>query len=86
MAVTKEHCMRGARNPEHNMNQAALDFCEKVLEISGLGDQTYVPDGALHPAIPMQWPFCVGCIDQLPQVPCFLATLDYSLFSVSLHH
>lgn len=44
MAVTKQMLMDGARRPEHNANKAALDFGEKVLEISGLGDATYLPD------------------------------------------
>lgn len=35
----------GYRLPENNYSQQAIDFMDKVLEISGLGDYTFLPDG-----------------------------------------
>ena len=36
---------QGYRLPENNYSQQAIDFMDKVLEISGLGDDTFLPDG-----------------------------------------
>ena len=35
----------GYRLPENNYSQQAIEFMDKVLEISGLGDKTFLPDG-----------------------------------------
>ena len=35
----------GYRLPENNYSQQAIDFMDKVLEISGLGDYTFLSDG-----------------------------------------
>ena len=36
----------GYRLPENNYSQQAIDFMDKVLDISGLGDATFLSDGA----------------------------------------
>ena len=38
--------MDGCRRPNHACNDVLIQFSEKVLEISGLGDRTFVPDSA----------------------------------------
>ena len=35
----------GYRLPENNYSQQAIDFMDKVLDISGLGDATFLSDG-----------------------------------------
>ena len=39
----------GYRLPENNYSQQAIDFMDKVLDISGLGDATFLSDGAPAP-------------------------------------
>ncbi len=42
---SKAAMREGYRLPENNYSQQAIDFMDKVLEISGLGDYTFLPDG-----------------------------------------
>jgi hypothetical protein len=42
---SKQHMKEGYRLPENNYSQQAIEFMDKVLEISGLGDKTFLPDG-----------------------------------------
>ena len=35
----------GARRPWNSFTQPSIDFMDKVLDISGLSDQTFLPDG-----------------------------------------
>lgn len=37
----------GARRPWNSFTQPSIDFMDKVLDISGLSDQTFLPDGEL---------------------------------------
>lgn len=41
----KEDMKIGYRLPENNYSQQAIDFMDKVLDISGLGNKTFLPDG-----------------------------------------
>lgn len=45
---SKQHMKEGYRLPENNYSQQAIEFMDKVLEISGLGDKTFLPDGECH--------------------------------------
>ena len=46
MKVSRENYVRGARMRKI-WGEEALDFQEKLLNSSGLGDETYFPDSAL---------------------------------------
>ena len=45
LQASKKHVSEGYRLPENNYSQQAIDFMDKVLEISGLGDKTFLTDG-----------------------------------------
>ena len=59
MKVSRENYVRGARMRKI-WGEEALDFQEKLLNSSGLGDETYFPDSARP------------CLHELPvlTVPC----------------
>ncbi|EIE20573.1 hypothetical protein COCSUDRAFT_18466, partial [Coccomyxa subellipsoidea C-169] len=44
LEMSRAEMVAGTRRPEHGCSQLLIDFSEKVLEISGLGDRTYVPE------------------------------------------
>ncbi len=41
----KDDIKIGARRPWNNFTQQSIDFMDKVLDISGLSDRTFLPDG-----------------------------------------
>ncbi|BDA40379.1 3-ketoacyl-CoA synthase 1 [Coccomyxa sp. Obi] len=44
LELSRAQFMDGCRRPNHACNDVLIEFSEKVLEISGLGDRTFVPD------------------------------------------
>lgn len=44
LELSRAQFMAGCRRPNHACNDVLIEFSEKVLEISGLGDRTFVPD------------------------------------------
>ena len=60
MKVSRENYVRGARMRKI-WGEEALDFQEKLLNSSGLGDETYFPDSA-HPLAPPSWGMTCTCL------------------------
>lgn len=42
--MTREKMIAGTRRPEHGCSELLIEFSSKVLEISGVGDRTYLPE------------------------------------------
>lgn len=40
---------QGIRVPENGYSETSVAFMDKVMEISGLGDKTFLPASARHP-------------------------------------
>ena len=40
---------QGIRIPENGYSETSVAFMDKVMEISGLGDKTFLPDGVGSP-------------------------------------
>ena len=54
LETTRKEIIDGCKLPENNCSPNLINFMEKVMEISGIGDRTYFHDGeslALHPSI-----------------------------------
>lgn len=47
MESSRADMSQGIRIPENGYSEQSIQFMEKVMEISGLGDRTFLPDGAL---------------------------------------
>ncbi len=72
----------GYRLPENNYSQQAIDFMDKVLEISGLGDYTFLPDGE-----PTSLPMTITMIplDTVHLAPIQLHALSIQRAAVTQH-
>ena len=46
LETTRAQVMDGCKLPENNCSPTLINFMEKVMEISGIGDRTYFHDGA----------------------------------------
>ncbi|KAK9917836.1 hypothetical protein WJX75_008739 [Coccomyxa subellipsoidea] len=44
LEMTREKMIAGTRRPEHGCSELLIEFSSKVLEISGVGDRTYLPE------------------------------------------
>lgn len=57
----------GARRPWNSFTQQSIDFMDKVLDISGLSDQTFLPDGErFHQQSTVSDKHLFLCTQQLP--------------------
>ncbi len=45
MQCSRADMSEGIRIPENGYSDQSIQFMDKVMEISGLGDQTFLPDG-----------------------------------------
>lgn len=46
---------QGIRIPENGYSETSIQFMDKVMEISGLGDKTFLPDGEGVPLPADRW-------------------------------
>lgn len=46
MESSRADMSQGIRIPENGYSEQSVQFMDKVMEISGLGDRTFLPDGA----------------------------------------
>ena len=69
LETTRKEIIDGCKLPENNCSPNLINFMEKVMEISGIGDRTYFHDGehlALHPPIKtLDWRTGILCPEQL---------------------
>ncbi len=45
MESSRADMSQGIRIPENGYSEQSIQFMDKVMEISGLGDKTFLPDG-----------------------------------------
>ena len=45
LASSRQEMCDGIRLPHNGYSEQSIQFMDKVLEISGLGDETFLPDG-----------------------------------------
>ncbi|CAL8464977.1 g4512 [Coccomyxa elongata] len=50
MEMSRAEMIAGARRPDHGCSTLLVEFSEKVLEIAGIGDRTYVPESVIRAA------------------------------------
>jgi len=44
MEITRRDVVAGVKRPENGCSTILVEFSEKVLDIAGIGDRTYVPE------------------------------------------